>query len=130
MSEVLAQLKKSGRKGATFYTFGVDSLRNVTNTSPLVIYGNFSKVTKIQTTGQYYYLLAGQYQYYNTENVTLGTTMKIMMGYNNGYTSYRNITVFADRIVIGAGYYDNNVASDYGTLLTLIALSDDDIVSY
>ena len=132
MSEQLAQLEKKGGggKGATFYTFGVNSLRSVTDASPLIIYGDFSKVTRIQTTGQYHYSVVGDYQYYNNLSVTLGTKYKVIMGRSGSYRSYRNITVYANRIEIGTGYYDNTAGSEYGTLLTLIAPSDDDIVSY
>lgn len=83
--------------------------------------------------GQYASSVAGcpSWQYINMQSIAFGTKVKARVGYNaSGYDSttdtfsyhqsYRNITVYTNKIVIGSGFYDNYVDHTYGALRILM----------
>ena len=81
-----------------------------TTANPYVIYGDFSEVKYIHILGMYqpYTNETSTTREYNTQNnVVLGNTyrMRCAKSSTNSYVSYRDITVYADRIEIGSGYY-------------------------
>ena len=81
-----------------------------TTANPYIIYGDFSEVKYIHILGMYQPFTneVSTAREYNTQNnIVLGTTyrMRCAKSSQNTYISYRDITVYADRIEIGNGYY-------------------------
>ena len=104
-------------------------MSNATASNPLIKYGDFSKYNAIAINGQYASSTVGHLSGC-WKNIVKGQITTYKCGENGTYQSYRDITVYDDRLEIGNGYYNTGssttTSSSYGcmTSLVLFTLSD------
>lgn len=106
---------------ATLMTYTIAEMQACTDANPIIINGNFEG-KHLFARGYYSYSAGYQDIGYNyLQNLTLGTKTKINLGTHSSYTSWRYVTVYSDKIVIGSGGYGSTENSNYG-LLEVIAV--------
>jgi len=117
----------SGGGGGTYFPFSITwtDINTATDANPYVIQGDFSKCDTFMAVG-YYYQGSTYVNYKGGECIdfTFGTKYQVNMGTQSPSTSWRNITVYSDRIEIGQGGYATTNNSNYGILTDIIVYKD------
>lgn len=116
MAEKLCDLKTAGGgyKNKMAWYFSPSAMQSATDANPLIVYGDFSDVDKVGYFAPYSTTTVGTPVQSFGNPYAKGVTGKYTCGSNGGYTAYRNVTIYDDRIEIGSGFYGTTESSYYG----------------
>lgn len=107
---------------STSYDIAISSMQRATNANPYIIYGDFSKCNCFAIYGQYSTGSGYETKGYNVRpnNVVFGTKYQMNVANISGTQTWRNITIYEDRVEFGSGGYSSSTSSAYGLVTKFI----------
>ncbi len=115
-----AELGSGGGNNACLETFTDSDMTNCTDANPITISGSFEGVSIIAK-GIYNVTSGYRDEGFSTvDNPVFGTTYQVNLGkHGSSNQSWRKVTVYSDRVVIGSGGMNATTNSDNGLIQTI-----------